>query len=1602
LNTRKVKFSAAVFGVVSLIIIVVFFYTNSYAESIFNSWNLTDESVFEYDEDFLEFDGSGVFFKSQSYQSDINTVALFHLDETIGLSVHDSSSSNNDGVLSNTTFVSGRLNAAIGFNGVSSKITVADSPSLSMASSNTLEGWVKFDENFYAGSAENYQAIFDKGDYQLYFDNETGKLTYELANVSSNSWTQVGGGNINQSWSSTGLSSVRVMQVSGDYLYAGLGDATGSAQVWQFDGSRWTMIGGGQSINGSWQPNTYEAVMSMASFNGQLYVGLGLTAEDGEVWKYDGSTWTKIGGDGLNSSWGPRTGHYEEVSSMVSDDDYLYVGLGRNSTNGEVWRYDGTIWQKIGGGSINGGWLNDIENIYSLSFYNGNLVAGLGRSVGDGEIWMWNGSTWTKIGGDGVSGSWGVSTYRSVESMINYDDMLYVGMGQVSGDATLWSYDGSTWTKIGGDGVNDSWAGGIYERVKTLAVYNGAIYAGLGSTGSKGEVWQYKDGVWIMIGGKGINSGWSSLIEEVRTLATYKGKLYAGTGITVNLDANVWAWGNNGFLQSNTNEFDTNWRHIAATYDGATMKIYIDGVLDASTAKTIVIPDGSLDLIIGSSYSGLEYGKAPGRFKGILDELRISNVARTDFIIHPYPVQKQTITSSIAAFTSGIQYYKSFSAIENLDGGLINYRLSNDNGVNWNYWNGIAWVESDSLNKANTANDININIESFPITFYGIKWQAVLGGDGSQKVGLNSVTIEAEADNIDPILNADNIVAQKNLGGSTLAENDWTNGSSPYFSWDAGSDVGAGILGYCVYIGQDDTANPVSTKGMLGNSPIYGGDHCQFITGNNNLDLSVAGTLASPLVTSNLSYYLIVRAIDRAGNIYPTSEIFSFKFDNTPPLNPSYITSPSGFISTKEATFTWPTNGDSAASDDASGVAGLQYSINGSIWYGALHNGLGDISDLLINDGSYKTVETPDFANLIEGTNVIRFRTWDQAGNISKNTVLATLKINTNSAPSEPNDLIVNPISSDNNAFSFSWLAPSEFVGEEGELDYCYTINSLPSVSSCNYTGEGITSLLAGPYATQPGKNTFYVIAKDNTGNVNYDSYAYVNFFTTTTAPSMVRNIDAIDLSVKSTSNWRLAVAWDEPTDVGAGVSSYKVYRSTDGESYTLAGSSSSTTYVDSSLAQMTYYYKVTACDNTNNCSAYSQTVLMMPTGKFTEPAILIEDPKESNITTKRARIEWITDRTSDSKVLIGTSSGVYSPSALGNSNQVVVHQVELDNLSAGTTYYYKVNWTDEDGNTGESSEYTFTTSPAPVVKEVETSRVGLSTAVVQFTSVNANKIDLYYGETEFFGEVQSINTSYEEATYSIELSGLKDGARYFYQISAYDSEGVRYNGNVFSFTTLPRPRISNLQFQPLEGEPTSTQNVTWTTNVPSSSTLFYGRVGTNGTEIQTSKLVTEHAMTISNLEDDSRYFLVAQSRDVDGNLAVSDQQLFRTALDTRPPKISNINIETSIRGTGSEALGQIIVSWTTDELATSQVGYADGSSATVFNNRTSEDTQMTTEHIVVISNLPTSKVYSIQPISYDKARNIGYGEIQSSIVGRANESVLTVILNALQKVFGL
>lgn len=889
-----------------------------------------------------------------------------------------------------------------------------------------------------------------------------------------------------------------------------------------------------------------------------------------------------------------------------------------------------------------------------------------------------------------------------------------------------------------------------------------------------------------------------------------------------------------------------------------------------------------------------------------------------------------------------------------------------------------------------------------------IQYQVTLDRGVGTTPTFTDIAIDYQgSDQTPPTTNASAVSMFKSNGGASVASNGWTNGGSPYFTWTAGADNpgGIGVAGYCVYVGQDNTADPVTTKGLLGTGDLDTESSCPFATANASLDLGAVGILGTALTTSDNPYYIKIKAIDANFNIFSgSSASFPFRFDNVAPTNPSYINAPSNFIATKLTTMTWPTS-SGASADSNSGVAGLQYRIGASgTWYGDGHTGDQDSSDLLANDGSYTTQSNPDFADLIEGSNVVYFRTYDNAGNVSIGTVTTVLKINTAGAPSAPQNITATPSINTQNSFAFSWIAPATYVGNVNNLTYCYTINVTPTVNNCTYTAGGALSLSAGAYATQPGVNTIYVVAKDESGSINYATAGSAEFTANTSAPGLPLNPDIADTSVRASSNWRLVVSWEPPTDIGAGVSAYEVFRSPDGITYAKAGNTSGSSYVDTALAQQQYFYKVRACDSANNCGAYSAVIDKTPTGRFTSPPLLTSTggvARVSDLQTRSVKISWSTDRNADSKVAFGTAPGVYGVTEAYNSTQTMDHAISIDNLTPGTTYFFVAKWTDTDGNTGVTAEQVFQTLPPPTVEDVDAIEIGLTTATIQYTTTGAASTKLYYGETNGFGAVIDAATSLSKSTYLSALKDLKDGTKYYYKINTIDASGFEYDGTTITFETPPAPKISNLRFQPVEGEPSSSQSVTWDTNVPSTSELSYGIVGGETLTSLDTALATSHTVLIRDLVDDSTYTLIARSRDANANLAQSDTQSFKTALDTRPPKVSGVTVVASIRGSGTDARGQIIVSWKTDEEASSQVAYGEGTSGDLGNS-SAQDSRLTLDHSVVISDLSTSKVYSIQAISLDKGSNKAAGDRQSAIIGRGSESALGIIFSVLQKIFGV
>ncbi len=123
------------------------------------------------------------------------------------------------------------------------------------------------------------------------------------------------------------------------------------------------------------------------------------------------------------------------------------------------------------------------------------------------------------------------------------------------------------------------------------------------------------------------------------------------------------------------------WVHIAASYDGSNLRLYINGVLN-STVVTSGLPYDYLPTIT----LGSEGNSSTAQLNGVLDEVRIWNVARTQAQI------KNRMNNVIDPATPGLTAYYRF---DNVSGTTLPDLTANAN--NGTLVNGPVWTDSEAF-----------------------------------------------------------------------------------------------------------------------------------------------------------------------------------------------------------------------------------------------------------------------------------------------------------------------------------------------------------------------------------------------------------------------------------------------------------------------------------------------------------------------------------------------------------------------------------------------------------------------------------------------------------------------------------------------------------------------------------------------------------------------------------------------------------------------------------------------------------------------------------------------------------------------------------------
>ncbi|MCD6478786.1 MAG: fibronectin type III domain-containing protein [Candidatus Diapherotrites archaeon] len=229
------------------------------------------------------------------------------------------------------------------------------------------------------------------------------------------------------------------------------------------------------------------------------------------------------------------------------------------------------------------------------------------------------------------------------------------------------------------------------------------------------------------------------------------------------------------------------------------------------------------------------------------------------------------------------------------------------------------------------------------------------------------------------------------------------------------------------------------------------------------------------------------------------------------------------------------------------------------------------------------------------------------------------------------------------------------------------------------------------------------------------------------------------------------------------------------------------------------YSIKYYSIDNAGNEEEVRERYFCIEGVQEEQPLEITSGPNADVKGFDTVEITWTTSRGASSFVYYSKTQSLEN-AAYGEAG--ITHAVLLQGLEAGTTYYYKVFSSTEDGKTAESDIYTFTTDEKPAEElEIKNLSVIASDTYAEIsweTNIKAT-CELYFWESA--EEAESIRVSEDAVMHSVAVEGLEENTSYGFKILCYkEFLSVSEHG---SFTTLSSEKAKETGSEIIEvGQP--------------------------------------------------------------------------------------------------------------------------------------------------------------------------------------------------------
>jgi fibronectin type 3 domain-containing protein len=308
----------------------------------------------------------------------------------------------------------------------------------------------------------------------------------------------------------------------------------------------------------------------------------------------------------------------------------------------------------------------------------------------------------------------------------------------------------------------------------------------------------------------------------------------------------------------------------------------------------------------------------------------------------------------------------------------------------------------------------------------------------------------------------------------------------------------------------------------------------------------------------------------------------------------------------------------------------------------------------------------------------------DTLGNWS---AVYSASLNLDLPPTAPTNLEINP-PMEKGKLTLIWNKPADADLSHVHI-YRSTMSGQPGtliadgVTSINYTDSGLASQTTYWYTVR---------AVDTAGQESTNTYQVSATTLDATAPAVVTGLTAVNPN----TGGRLNLSWN--ASAATDLAYYRIYRSTDGSTYSLAYDNViGTTKADTQVTNgITYYYRISAVDTSANESAQSSA-----TAGITPTAIDVTPPA---VVSCVGAISQPIPRTGDTLVHVWTKPGdtdfsalrIYASTSSGQLGSKVYDggatTFTQTGLTANASYYFTYRSVDTSGNeTSNTSQCSIT-----------------------------------------------------------------------------------------------------------------------------------------------------------------------------------------------------------------------------------------------------------------------------------------------------------------------